>query len=45
MGLPKPEAGQKMMKIGRKHGGRVPETWGLASGGTIGALLVIEIIK
>src|SRR5437762_7336546 len=30
MGLPKPEAGQKMMKIGRKHGGRVPETRGLA---------------
>src|SRR2546430_1260392 len=30
MGLPKPEAGQKVMKIGRRHGGRVPETGGLA---------------
>src|SRR5438876_613715 len=30
IGLPKPEAGQKVMKIGRRHGGRVPETAGLA---------------
>src|SRR2546428_2137016 len=28
--LPKPEAGQKVMKIGRRHGGRVPETGVLA---------------
>ncbi len=30
MGLPEPEAGQKVMKIGRRHGGRVPETGGLS---------------
>jgi len=30
MGLPKPEAGQKVIKIGRRHGGRVPETVGLS---------------
>jgi hypothetical protein len=28
--LPEPEAGQKLMKIGRRHGGRVPETVGLS---------------
>ena len=30
MGLPEPEAGQKVMKIGRRHGGRVPETRGVS---------------
>src|SRR5207248_1725703 len=30
MGLPEPEAGQKVMKIRRRHSGRVPETGGLA---------------
>ena len=30
IGLPEPESGQKMMKIGRRHGGKVPETGGLS---------------
>src|SRR6266436_1224081 len=30
MGLPEPEPGQKVMKIGRRHGGRVPETGALS---------------
>lgn len=30
IGLPEPKAGQKAMKIGRRHGGSVPETGGLS---------------
>src|SRR6266705_1514956 len=30
IGLPEPESGQKEMKIGRRHGGRVAETGGLS---------------